>query len=184
MEDKHRCHCKAELSTRQMFSVHTGLRCTFRQYYLHLSLIDNGAWDDRLNGDANDIQARAGVVPGRVCEGRVPSKGEREIPATHDGIPWAQLKCTIFLAFGGFGQGGRNAQTRRRHVANKVIIICGMNSGGKVEGQGGNDMWWYALIIGLALVYEARKVPLESIDNVRTEPGNANGSSVRRPGVA
>jgi hypothetical protein len=40
-----------------------------------------------------------------------------------------------------------------------------MNSGGKVEGQGGNHMRRQTVIKGLALVHEARKVTLESINN-------------------
>lgn len=32
-------------------------------------------------------------------------------------------------------------------------------------------------------MYEARKMTLESIDNVRIEPGNANWSNIRRSGV-
>ena len=119
-----------------------GLRCTFWQYHLHLRLIDNSTWNDRLDGDADNIQARAGIVTGRVGEGRIPSKGESVIPTTHKGVPWAQLKSTVFLAFGGFGNGRRKTETRRRHVAIKVIVIRRMNSGGKVEGQGRNDMRW------------------------------------------
>lgn len=53
-----------------------------------------------------------------------------------------------------------------------------------MEGQGGNDMWWQTVMIGLALMYEAREVALKSNYNVRTEPGNPNGSDIRRPGVS
>ena len=71
---------------------------------------------------------------------------------------------------------------RRGHVAIKVIIICRMNTGGKVDGQGRNDMWRQSTVKGLALMYEASKIALEPINEVRIEPGIDTNGSMRTKG--